>query len=221
MDRANRQPAGEPQVVESVRSAARSRISVSGVTKDQNRPRCGPVHLEVLAATALDARGRSEIIHLCEAAYGESFAHLFNDLPDSVHILARDDSGLLVSHVEWVPRWLQPAGHGLLRTAYVEAVATSPERQRLGLATALLRRFDEIVRDVATWELAALSPSDSSFYARLGWELWQGPLAIRRDNRVDPTPPGEEVMILRLPRTPATLVTTSLLTAEWRVGELW
>jgi aminoglycoside 2'-N-acetyltransferase I len=179
------------------------------------------VHLEVLAANALDASGRSEIIHLCEVAYGESFAHLFNDLPDSVHILARDGTGLLVSHVEWVPRWLQPAGHGLLRTAYVEAVATSPGHQRRGLATALLRRFDEIVRDDATWELAALSPSDSAFYARLGWELWNGPLAIRRDGGVEPSPPDEQVMILRLPRTPSTLVTRALLTAEWRVGEVW
>jgi GNAT superfamily N-acetyltransferase len=169
----------------------------------------------------LDASGRSEIIRLCEAAYGESFAHLFSHLPDSVHILARDDGGQLVSHTEWVSRWLQPEGHSVLRTAYVEAVATLPERQHQGLATAVLRRFDKVVRSDTTWQLAALSPSDSAFYARLGWELWEGPLAIRHEDHLEPTPPGEEVMILRLPLTPSSLVTTSLLTAEWRVGELW
>jgi aminoglycoside 2'-N-acetyltransferase I len=213
MDRANRQPAWEPQVVESVVSNRTSRLAALANGR--------PVHLQVVSAERLNLRERAEIIRLCEAAYGENFAHLFNDLPDSVHILARDDTGLLVSHIEWVPRWLQPTGHGLLRTAYVEAVATSPEHQRRGLASGLLRRFQEIVRDDATWELAALSPSDSAFYARLGWELWEGPLAIRHDGRIEPTPSDEEVMILTLPRTPATLVRTSLLTAEWRVGELW
>ena len=178
------------------------------------------VSFEVFAADALDLKARREIIRLCEVAYGESFARLFDDLPDSVHILARDDSGLLVSHAEWVPRWLQPDQHGVLRTAYVEAVATLPERQHQGLATAVLRRFAKVVCDDVMWQLAALSPSDWRFYARLGWELWDGPLAIRLDGRLEPTR-DEEIMILRLPRTPATLVKTSLLTAEWRVGELW
>ena len=180
-----------------------------------------PLHFEVVAANELGTSGRREIIRLCEAAYAESFAHLFNDLPNSVHILARDYGSLLVSHAAWVTRWLQPEGHSVLRTAYVEAVATLPEHQHRGLATAVLRHFDEIVRSDATWQLAALSPSDSAFYVRLGWELWEGPLAIRHEDHIEPTPPGEEVMILRLPRTPSTLVTTSLLTAEWRVGELW
>ena len=179
------------------------------------------ISFEVLAADALDGKVRGEIIRLCEAAYRESFTRLFDDLPASVHILARDERGRLVSHAEWVTRWLQPDGHRVLRTAYVEAVATLPEHQRQGLATAGLRRFANIVRNDATWDLAALSPSDSAFYARLGWELWEGPLAIRHDDGVEPTPADEEVMILRLPRTPATLTKTSLLTAEWRVGELW
>lgn len=179
------------------------------------------LHWQVVSSEALDRQQRHEIIQLCEAAYSESFARLFDELTDSVHILARDHSGRLVSHVEWVPRWLQPAGHGALRTAYVEAVATSPEHQRRGLATTLLRRFHELVRNDGTWALAALSPSDSAFYSRLGWELWKGPLAIRHDGRIEPSPPDEEVMILRLPLTPPTLATTALLTAEWRVGELW
>jgi hypothetical protein len=45
--------------------------------------------------------------------------------------------------------------------------------------------------------------------------------AIRRAAGIEPTPPDEQVMILRLPRTPPALVTTALLTAEWREGELW
>jgi aminoglycoside 2'-N-acetyltransferase I len=70
------------------------------------------------------------------------------------------------------------------------------------------------------YELGALSPSYSGFYARLGWELWQGALFIRTAERLEPTPEDEEVMILRLPQTPALDLHASL-SAEWRNGELW
>jgi aminoglycoside 2'-N-acetyltransferase I len=179
------------------------------------------MHLEVVAADALGRAARAEIIALCEAAYGEDFARLFEELTGSVHVLLRDERGVLVSHAEWVTRWLQPAAHPILRTAYVEAVATAPERQGRGLATAVLRHVSDVLGTDSSWELAALSPSDPAFYAHLGWELWPGPLGIRRGDCIEPTPSDEQVMILRLVRTPATLVTTSLLTAEWRVGELW
>ena len=181
----------------------------------------GPVHLEVVTADALDEAVRAEIITLCESAYGEDFSRLFDELPGSTHVLAREAHGALVSHAEWVTRWLQPAGHSIFRTAYVEAVATAPKQQGQGLATAVLRRLNEALAADSTWELGALSPANPAFYARAGWELWQGPLAIRRNHGIEPTAPDERVMILRLPRTPATLVTTSLLTAEWRTGELW
>jgi len=180
-----------------------------------------PVRLDVVRVDALDDAVRAEIITLCESAYGEDFTRLFEELPGSVHVLARDQRGVLVSHAEWVTRWLQPAEHPPLRTAYVEAVATAPKQQRQGLATALLRHINDVLVADSTWELAALSPSDPAFYARVGWEPWRGPLAIRRGDRIEPTPPDERVMILRLPRTPATLITSSLLTAEWRTGELW
>jgi aminoglycoside 2'-N-acetyltransferase I len=179
------------------------------------------VSLDVVHASALDRAARAEIIALCESAYREDFSRLFELLPDSVHVRARDERGVLVSHAEFVARWLQPEGHGVLRTAYVEAVATAPDHQRHGLATAVLRRLGEAVAADPRWQLAALSPSDPAFYGRLGWELWQGRLAIRRDGALDPSPADERVMIRRLPRTPATLDTTVLMTAEWRDGELW
>ena len=182
--------------------------------------RSGGVQLDVAGAGALGRDARHEIIALSEAAYQEGFSHLFEQLPGSVHILARGEDGTLVSHAEFVPRWLQAAGHGM-RTAYVEAVATAPGHQRRGLATAVLQRLGEVVAADPAWQLAALSPSDAPFYERRGWELWRGPLAIRRDGHLEPTPDDEQVMIQRLPRTPATLDTTVLLTAEWREGELW
>ena len=176
---------------------------------------------EVIGAEALDRAARAEIIELCELAYQEDFSRLFELIPGSTHVRARDERGELISHAAWVTRWLQPAGHPLLRTAYVEAVATKPSHQRRGLATAVLRHAGDTIAFDPTWQLGGLSPSDPAFYARVGWELWTGPLAIRRDEALEPTPAEERVMILRLPRTPATLRTTALLTAEWREGEPW
>ena len=182
--------------------------------------RSGGIQLDVAGARTLSRDARHEIITLCEAAYQESFSHLFEQLPGSVHVLAREGDGTLVSHAEFVPRWLQASGHEPMRTAYVEAVATAPGHQRKGLATAVLQRLFGVVAADPAWQLAALSPSDAAFYERLGWELWRGPLAIRHDGRLEPSPDDEQVMIQRLPRTPP-LDTTAALTAEWREGELW
>ena len=179
------------------------------------------IQLEVVHADALDSRARAEIITLCETVYNEDFSGLFEDFTESSHILARDERGALASHAMWVARWLQPEGHPLLRTAYVEAVATSPAYQRRGLGTTVMERLVDAVRTDSAWELAALSPAVPEFYSRRGWERWLGPLAIRRDGVLEPTAADALVMIYRLPRTPSTIVTRSLLTAEWRVGELW
>ena len=180
-------------------------------------PRHTPANLDlrVANATALTADERAGIVALCDAAFGEPFAHLFDEFPGSVHVLGVRE-GAIVSHAAWVTRWLQAGDRPPLRTAYVEAVATEPARQRRGYATAVMR---ELQRRIADFDLGALSPSDPAFYAPLGWEAWRGPLAIRTGDGLLPTP-DEGVMILRLPRTPP-LALDARLTAEWRRGELW
>ena len=79
--------------------------------------------------------------------------------------------------------WLQPGPGRPLRTAYVEAVATAPSFQRRGYASAVMRR---IAAEIAGYELGALSKGSHSFYERLGWERWRGPLAIRTDEGLLP-----------------------------------
>jgi aminoglycoside 2'-N-acetyltransferase I len=180
------------------------------------------IRLEHAHRNALDGRTRREIVALCVAAYNEDFSRLFEEFTNTTHVLARDAEDVLVSHAMWVTRWLQPEGHPLLRTAYVEAVATLPDRQRQGHATKVMEHVVETIRADLAWELAALSPAVPDFYRRQGWEPWLGPLAIRcLDGSIEPTPAGELVLIRRLPRTPVTIASTSLLTAEWRAGELW
>jgi aminoglycoside 2'-N-acetyltransferase I len=102
--------------------------------------------------------------------------------------------------------------------AYIELVATDPASQGNGYASMLLRA---LVSKLTKHDIAGLSPSAESFYARLGWELWRGPLFVRTEAGIESSPEDEEVMILRLPRTPAHLDLDAPLSVEWRPGEVW
>ncbi len=169
----------------------------------------------------------AEIRLLCRRAYGEDLTALFDAYTADFHLTARLND-TLVSHAMTVTRWLQAGDGPLLRTAYVELVATEPKFQGRGFATAVMERLG---RDIATasYDLGALCPADTRLYQRLGWEYWQGPLFIRPPSATEPPTapaellptPEERVMILRLPNTPP-LDLTLPLSAEWRAGgELW
>lgn len=171
--------------------------------------------LEVIRADQLTPERLAEIHALCRRAYHEDLTPLFNTFTDVTHVIGLLGT-TLVSHALWVTRWLQPGDQPALRTAYVEMVATEPQFQRRGFATAVMRRLAEAIND---FELGGLSPADTTVYTRLGWVFWQGPFFIRTQNGLLPTPENR-VMILRLPKTPP-LELTLPLSAEWREGELW
>lgn len=174
--------------------------------------------LQVISGNALSPQRKDEIILLCNRAYEEDLTGLFATFTDATHILGYTD-GLLISHALWVTRYLQAGTGPLMRTAYVEMLATDLAYRGRGFAAAIMRR---IIDEVQGYNLAALSPFGREYYQRLGWELWQGPLWIRMGDTLLASPPEdeEEVMIYRLPRTP-TLDLTLSLSAEWREGELW
>jgi aminoglycoside 2'-N-acetyltransferase I len=173
------------------------------------------LHIERIDTPARASILAGRVLALCDAAYGENTAAYLEALGAGTHLLGWQD-GILVSHLMWVTRWLQPGDSPPLRTAYVELVATAPALQGRGFATALLERFRGEVLD---FDLAALSPATESLYARLGWKIWRGPLAVRTGSGTEPTP-GEQVMVLPLPRTPP-LNLHSPLSVEWRSGEVW
>lgn len=176
------------------------------------------LHLEIRPRASLSPTEQQAINALCARAYEADLSRHLAGWPEAVHVLGYLDSQL-VSHALWVTRHLQ-AGHGpVWRTAYVEAVATEPAQQGRGWASAVLRHLAAALPAEA-YVLAALSPSDPAFYARLGWELWQGPLGVRTPNGLQASPAEEQVMVLRLPRTPA-LDLTAPLSAEWRPGAPW
>ncbi len=171
--------------------------------------------LEIIHAKDLTPDLLDTIHTLCHRAYDEDLHPLFATFNDTTHVLGFLD-GVLAAHAMWVTRWLQPGDNQLLRTAYVEMVATEPRFQRRGFATAVMSR---LAQAISAYDLGGLSPAETSVYARLGWVFWRGPLFIRADQQLMPTP-DEQVMILRLPKTPP-LDLDQPLSAGWRQGELW
>jgi len=162
---------------------------------------------------------RAQIIHVCiEAHHEEDFRNLFEYVPSGGwHFLAYHDT-LLVSHALVTTRWLQPEGHPLLKTAYIDAVATLPEVQGQGYGSAVMRRLaSEIDYE---YEIACLETDRETFYERLGWQTWKGPLAGRDEKGLIPTPEQRGIMILRLSQTPE-LDLNSLLTIECQTGRIW
>jgi aminoglycoside 2'-N-acetyltransferase I len=175
------------------------------------------LQIEVVPTDRLGTAQRAAIVRLCTSAFAQDFSALFDLVPSTAsHILVRLDH-MLLSHATWMPRWFQPHRQPLLRTAYVDAVATLPAYHGRGIGSLVMR---ELVTQIQDYDLGGLATSRVGFYERLGWECWRGPLSARMAHGLLPTP-DEQVMILRLPRTPADLDPTLPLSVEWRAGSVW
>ena len=167
----------------------------------------------------LDEKTRAEIIQVCiEAHQEDDFKNLFTYVPSGGwHFLAYREEQL-VSHALVTTRWLQPEGLPELKTAYIDAVATLPAVQGQGHASALLR---QMAKDIdGEYVIACLETERTTFYERLGWEVWRGPLAGRGKDGLIPTPDQTGIMILRLSQTPS-LDLDRGLTIEDQGGRIW
>jgi aminoglycoside 2'-N-acetyltransferase I len=144
----------------------------------------------------LSADTRAAIVYVCRTAHQEDdFVHLFSYIPSGgIHVLAHRGQEL-VGHAVATTRWLQPDGLPLLRTAYIDAVATLPAYQGQGIGSMVMRHLATAIAD---FEIACLETDRESFYTRLGWEVWRGPLAGRRGSELLPTPDQIGIMILHL-----------------------
>jgi aminoglycoside 2'-N-acetyltransferase I len=170
---------------------------------------------EELAAAGL----RQAVIDVCLAAHEDNvFRYMFTKYFSSGarHFLAYDGD-TLVSHAVVSTRAVQPEGLPILRTAFVDAVSTLPLRQNQGYGSATMQRLAETIGD---YEIGCLVTDRTSFYARLGWEEWRGPLAGRSDDGLIATPDQRGVMVLRLPSTPP-FDLDSALTIESQPERFW
>ena len=178
------------------------------------------IAVSVRATEDLSGSEKQRIVALCNAANDtDAFRDLFVVYVPAHgrHVLGFDHDGVLASHAVVTTRWVQPSGHPPLRTAFVDAVATDPARQHIGLATEVMRRLG---REIDDFTLCCLQTDRRGFYERVGWELWRGPLAGRRDGELVPTPHQQGVMVLRLASTPA-LDTDGQLSIEWQPDRFW
>jgi aminoglycoside 2'-N-acetyltransferase I len=128
------------------------------------------------------------------------------------------DGDALVSHAAVVPRTIQ-AGDRAFRAGYVEGVATRPDRQREGLAAAVMAEVSTVLR--ARFELGVLSTSSHDFYQRLGWEHWQGPTFVRAGGQLVRTEDEDDgIMVLRFGPSQEADVTAPI-SCESRTGDDW
>lgn len=164
----------------------------------------------------LTQQERAEVIALCDFAYEEEMGEIINQFVDPVHVLGYWDEKL-VTHALWVTRYLQSEGLPMLRTAYVEAVATHPDFQHRGFASLIMRK---VVDEIQDFDIAGLAPFSVDYYARLGWKLWRGAMYERKEDELVASPKDECLMIYRMPKTPA-LDLDAAISVEWREGEVW
>jgi aminoglycoside 2'-N-acetyltransferase I len=134
-----------------------------------------------------------------------------------VHFLV-EEGGVIVSHASVVERELHTGGHDL-STGYVEAVATSPSRQRGGYGTAVMREAGEYIDQA--FQLGALDTGRHVFYERLGWVRWKGPTAVRTAQGLVRTPEEDGNVLVRLTPMSPQLDLSAPISCDWRPGDVW
>lgn len=173
--------------------------------------------MRIASTGELPARALESLKRLNEEAHGHPFVEDWDHALGGTHFFI-EDAGEPVSHAAVVERWLETGGRRL-RTGYVEAVATRPDRQRLGLGTRILEAVTDHVR--AEFELGGLCTGDNAFYERFGWETWRGQTYVRTDDGLVRTEEEDgNIMILRTVSTPDIDV-AGALSCEWRLGDVW
>ena len=182
----------------------------------------GDPRLRTLATTQLTEPEIAVIRALMADAFGPDEDERFTD-DDWGHALGGTHfvlelGGEIVSHASVVERAIEVDGRPL-RTGYVEAVATAPDRQGNGFGSIVMAAADAHIRD--RFELGALGTGRHHFYERLGWSRWQGPSSVRTPEGAEPTPDDDAyIMVLATPTSPS-LDLSAPISCESRPGDVW
>jgi aminoglycoside 2'-N-acetyltransferase I len=180
------------------------------------------VRLRRLATADLTSDETSAIRRLLDAAFGDDEDERFTD-DDWLHAVGGahfvlDVDGEIVSHASVVEREIHVAGRPL-RTGYVEAVATAPDRQGAGLGTRLMHDVNAFVVD--RFELGALGTGRHHFYERLGWQTWRGPSSVRTAGGISRTPDEDGYILVLTTRSSPRLDLDAEISCDWRPGDVW
>lgn len=189
-------------------------MSTREAATDRARLRRTPTH----ELTAPEIRAIRELLWAAFPSGDEGFTE--DDWQHAIgglHFVLEFDARIL-AHASVVERELHVGGRPV-RTGYVEAVATDPDRQGRGLGTRVMRDVASYIQE--RFELGALGTGSHHFYERLGWLRWRGPTSVRTDDGTHRTP-DEDGYILVLPTASAPdLDLTVPITCEWRPGDVW
>lgn len=167
-------------------------------------------HLAVELRALLDAAWAGKEDEFSDTDWGSALG--------GTHVLL-EVGGAIVSHASVVERILESGEHPM-RTGYVEAVATRPEQQGNGYATEVMGAVARILDE--RYELGALDTGLTSFYGRLGWEVWRGRTTVRTGRGMIGTPEEDGlVMVRRTPTTPSDLDLDAPISCDWRPGDVW
>ena len=185
-------------------------------------PAGSPSRLHVVQTEEIDAATFDGLTALCEAAFEEPFAPVWERIGPGIHVYLEGE-GRLLAHAMIIDRRLYVGHEGdlALDVGYVENVATDPERHGRGHGTRVMREIGRIVAD--EYVLGALATGRNGFYERLGWETWRGPTWVRMldGQRVRSADEDGDVMVLRTPRTPPDLDLGGPIAVDWRPEEPW
>lgn len=166
----------------------------------------------------LDAGMAEQLRALLEAAFDGDFDDDdWRHALGGVHVLAIDD-GVILSHAAVVPRVIEADGRSY-DAGYVEAVATQPDRQREGIATAVMETAGDVIRH--EYEIGVLATGDHGFYEQLDWLRWQGPSYVRTADGERRTEDDDDaVMVLRFGSSTGIDVHSAIV-CEQRSGDVW
>lgn len=143
--------------------------------------------------------------------------HDWDHATGGIHVVLEVDDHI-VAHAAVVTREIHLADRPV-RTGYVEAVATAPDRQHLGLGTLVMVEVGSII--LSDYELGALGTGVHAFYERLGWIRWRGPSSVRTKAGTIRTPDDDGyIMVLPTPTSPA-LDPIAPISCAWRSGDVW
>jgi aminoglycoside 2'-N-acetyltransferase I len=178
--------------------------------------------LRVAQTDELEPERFAELTALCEAAFAEPFAPVWERVGPGLHVTA-DVGGRIVAHAMIVdrPLYLEHETDVAVDAGYVENVATLPEAQGRGHGAHVLREVNRIIGD--EYAIGALATGTHGHYARLGWERWTGPAWVRMADGLRVRSAGSDgsIMILRTRRTPEDLDLAGPIAVDWRSGDPW
>ena len=180
------------------------------------------LRLRRLSTAELTSSETTAIRSLMRVAFGTDEEERFSDddwqhALGGVHFVLELDRDI-VAHASVVEREIH-VGDQAFRTGYVEAVATDPARQGVGLGSIVMTDATEYINE--RFDLGGLGTGRQSFYGRLGWKIWAGPSSVRAADGDQPTPDDDgSIMVLETPTTPS-LDLAAPISCDWRPGDVW